>query len=86
MLPTRLTGLPTLRPGPVLGWGTLVRYRYPYPEGGYRLTVSEQPVSAVRWGYRYPVPVPPDPLEPRIDRGFDKGCGSPRIVTTGGCP
>lgn len=64
VLPTRLVGQP---PRDILlerGWGTLVRYDYPYPGGLYEVTTRQELRSSLRWGYRFPVPIEPDPLEP----------------------
>ena len=64
VLPTRMAGE---LPEDVLlerGWGTLARYDYPYPPGRYDVTVEQELSSSLDWGYRYPVPLEPDPLEP----------------------
>jgi hypothetical protein len=77
ILPTRLIG--RLPEDELLerDWGTLVRFDYPYPKGRYAVTVRQELRSSLEWGYRYPVPIEPDPLEPfdrfdPLDR-FDKG-------------
>jgi hypothetical protein len=77
VLPTRLMGQ---LPQDVLlgrGWGTLVRYDYPYPPGLYEVVVRQELRSSLDWGYRLPVPIEPDPLEPfdPLDPTdeFDKG-------------
>jgi hypothetical protein len=64
VLPSRLVGL--LPEDELLdrGWGTLVRYDYPYPDGRYDVTVRQVMGSSLDWGYRYPVPREPDPLDP----------------------
>ena len=64
VLPTRMRGA---LPEDVLldrGWGTLARYDFPYPSGRYEVTVRQELHSSLDWGYRYPVPLEPDPLEP----------------------
>ena len=77
VLPTRLVGL---LPEDLLlerGWGTLVRYDYPHPGDRYALTTRREVRSAVDWGYRFPVPLEPEPLVPLDpfdpESGFDKG-------------
>lgn len=57
--------------------GTLSIWTYPYPRDRFRLTLGTDTVWGATWGYRYPVPVVPEPLDlpgPRlVDKGSDAG-------------
>lgn len=57
--------------------GTLSVWRYPYPPDLFRLTVGTETVSGWEWGYRYPVPSVPEPLDLPGPRLVDKGPGVP---------
>lgn len=71
VVPTRLRG-EAGAPAPQIEWGSLIRFTYPYPSGRYDLDVDAQSMAGTTWGYRYPIPVPPDPRRPsapRVDKG-----------------
>ena len=59
-----------------LDLGTLSLYTYPYPQDRFELSLGTETVPGWEWGYRYPVPVEREPLDPPGPPLVDKGPGT----------